>query len=311
MRNGLIAFILLVGITLPLNAQPGVYFETEISQTSVWPGDRIHYRITLTAAQGVKLALEDFDVRNVNFEPFFLIERELTSVETEEETRYVFDFLLANYEVGDKQVEIPGLTFRYETSGPLQANAPSTQEMRIPPLPMSVRSTLNQPLDQAWIMESLLISQVPLRSWVPLLAGLAGLLVSSLPLGVWVWKKVPDWQARRHQLNRKEFLHQCSLSLDQVDRRLASNNVEIKDEYHTLENLVHKYVHYFWDLQVEGLTHEELAAKLDQGQILPGSSEALAGVFEHGQTCRYGPDNGADWETTMRQDLQEMKKLCV
>ena len=311
MRNVLIALILLVGITLPLNAQPGVYFETEISQTSVWPGDRIHYRITLTAAQGVKLALEDFDVRNVNFEPFFLIERELTVVETEEETRYVFDFLLANYEVGDKQVEIPGLTFRYETSAPLQANAPSTQEMRIPPLPMSVRSTLNQPLDQAWIMESLLISQVPLRSWVPLLAGLAGLLVSSLPLGVWVWKKVPDWQARRHQLSRKKFLDQCSLSLNQLDRRLASNNVEIKDEYYTLEKWVGEYVQYFWDIQAEGLTHAELTAKLNQGQPLPRSSEALAGVFEHGQTCRYGPDNSADWKTTMRQDLQEMKKLCV
>lgn len=311
MQKGLIALILLAGLTLPLNAQSGVYFETEISQTSVWPGDRIHYRITLTAAQGVKLALEDFDVRNVNFEPFYLIERELTTEEMEEETRYLFDFLLANYEVGDKQVEIPGLTFRYETSGSVQTNAPSTQEMRIPPLPMSVRSTLNQPLDQAWIMESLLISQVPLRSWVPLLAGLAGLLVSSLPLGVWVWKKVPDWQARRHQLNRKEFLHQCSLSLDQVDRRLASNNVEIKDEYHTLENWVQKYVHYFWDFQVEGLTHAELAAKLDEGQLLPGSSKALAGVFEHGQTCRYGPDNDADWKTTIRQDLQEMKKLCV
>lgn len=311
MRNGLIALILLVGIILPLNAQPGVYFETEISQTSVWPGDRIHYRITLTATQGVKLALEDFDVRNVNFEPFVLIGRELTAEETEENTRYVFDFLLANYEIGDKQVEIPGLTFRYETSGSVQANAPSTQEMRIPPLPMLVRSTLNRPLDQAWIMESLLISQVPIRSWVPLLAGLAGLLVSSLPLGVWVWKKVPDWQARRQQLSRKTFLHQCSLSLDQLDRRLASNNVEIKDEYHTLEKWVGEYVHYFWDIQAQGLTHAELAARLDQGQLLPRQSEALTGVFEHGQTCRYGPDNGAEWKTTIRQDLQEMKKLCV
>ncbi len=176
---------------------------------------------------------------------------------------------------------------------------------------MSVRSTLNEPLDQAWIMESVPISQVPVRSWVPLLAGLAGLLVSSLPLGVWVWKKVPDWQARRHQLSRKTFLQQCSLSLDQLDRRLSSNNVEIKDEYHTLEKLAGQYVHYFSDIHSEGLTYAEWAAKLDQGQLLPKSSEALAGVFEHGQTCRYGPDNGADWETTIRQDLQEMKKLCV
>ena len=315
MRNGLIAVILTVGITSVLNAQteetqPDISFETDISQTAVWPGDRIHYRITLTVAQGVKVNIEDFAEENVDFEPFFLIEREHFTEEVREEMRYVFDYLLANYEIGDKQIEIPGLIFRYEKSGPAGANEPTTSEMQIPPWPMSVRSTLNQAVELSWIQEALPTPAIPVRSWIPLLAGMAGLLVSSLPLGVWVWRKVPDWQARRRQLGRKKFLRQCELSLEQLEKSMSSNNVEMKNQYQDLEKVVQKYIHYFWKIPAQGLTHSEVAARLNQEQLLPSQSDALVRVFEHGQSCRYAPKNGGGWDGTFQQDLQGIKKLC-
>ena len=317
MRNELIAVLLMVGITSVLNAQdetsrdqPDISVEASTSQTSVWPGDRIHYLITLTVAQGVEVAIEDFDEQNISFEPFYLIEKQQTREEVGDQVRYVFDYLLANYEIGDKQVEIPGLIFRYERPGPAEANAPTMEEEQIPPWPMSVRTTLNQPVEQSWIQESLPISEIPARSWVPLLAGMAGLLVSSLPLGVWVWRKVPDWQARRRQLSRKKFLHQCWLSLDQLEKSMSSNNVEMKNQYQDLEKVVQKYIHYFWEIPAQGLTHPEVAARLNQEQLLPSQNDALVRVFEHGQSCRYAPENGGGWDDTFRQDLQGIKKLC-
>ena len=315
MRNELIAVLLMVCMTSLMTAQTeetqtDISVETVSSQTSVWPGDRIHYRITLTAAQGVQIAMDDFDEQNVSFEPFYLIGREHFTEEVGEEVRYVFDYLLANYEIGDKQVEIPGLIFRYEKSGPAGANEPTTAEMQIPPWPMSVRSTLNQPVEQSWIQESLPNPAIPLRSWVPLLAGMAGLLVSSLPLGVWVWRKVPDWQARRRQLSRKSFLRQCWLSLDQLEKSMTSNNVEMKNQYQDLEKVVQKYIRYFWEISAQGLTHPELAARLNQEQLLPSQSDTLIRVFEHGQSCRYAPENGGGWADTFGQDLKEVKKLC-
>jgi hypothetical protein len=291
-------------------AQTDISIETVSSQTSVWPGDRIHYRITLTAAPDVQVAMDDFDEQNVSFEPFYLIEREYFTEEVGEEVRYVFDYLLANYEIGDKQVEIPGLIFRYEKSGPAGANEPTTAEMQIPPSPMSVRSTLNQPVEQSWIQEALPNPAIPLRSWAPLLAGLAGLLVSSLPLGVWVWRKVPDWQARRRQLSRKKFLRQCWLSLDQLEKSMTGNNVEMKNQYEDLEKVVQKYIRYFWEISAQGLTSPELAARLNQQELLPSQSDALVKVFEHGQSCRYAPENGGGSGDTFGQDLKEIKKLC-
>lgn len=315
MRNGLIAVLLMVGITSLVNAQDETSqdqptIEASTSQTSVWPGDRIHYRITVTVAQDVEVATEYFDEEHVSFEPFYLIEREHFTEEVGEKLRHVFDYLLANYEIGDKQVEIPGWIFTYGKSGASGANEPTTAEMQIPPWPMSVRSTLNQPVEESWIQESLPTPAGPLQSWVPLLAGMAGLLVSSLPLGVWVWRQVPDWQARRRQLSRKKFLRQCWLSLDQLEKSMTSNNVEMKNQYQDLEKVVQKYIHYFWEIPAQGLTDPELAARLSQEQLLPSQTDALVQVVEHGQSCRYAPENGGGWNDTFRQDVKEIKKLC-
>lgn len=310
-RNGLVAVALLVGISLSLSAQDGIEFKTEVSQTSVWPGDRIHYTITLTVGEDVEVALEDFDVQNISFEPFVLVEKQQTEEKVGDRLRYQFDYLLANYEIGDKQVEIPGLIFRYETSGPVEANVPTIQEMQILPLPVSIRSTLNQPVEDSWIRESMPMAGVSRQSWIILLAGCAGLLVSSLPLGAWAWKQIPDWQARRRQVGRKKFLTQCRVSLDQLEWRLTSDSVPIKEQYQSLEEVVRDYISYFWDVQAQGLIHTELMARLNQREISSREKEILAGVFEHGQNCRYAPDNETAWEEAFRQDLEEVKRFCV
>ena len=86
MRNELIVMFLLAGMSLGLSAQtetapPDVSYETDVSQTSVWPGDRIHYLITLTVEADLQVNLEDFNEENVSFEPFHLIEMQQTREE--------------------------------------------------------------------------------------------------------------------------------------------------------------------------------------------------------------------------------------
>ena len=313
-RNGLVAASLLFVLTVSLNAQESAQkeleFTTKVSQTSVWPGDRIHYIITLTVNKDIKVALEDFSEDNVSFEPFVLVEKQQTEEDLGEQTRYVFDYLIANYEIGDKQVELPGLIFRYETSVQ-ETNVPTTQEKQIPVQPMSVRSTLNQPVEESWIQEELPMAATLRQTWVALLAGFAGLLVSTLPLGAWAWKQIPDWQARRRQLSRKKFLTQCRVSLDKLEWRLTSDNVEIKEQYQSLEELVRGYVQYFFDVQAQGLTHTELDARLSQDGISSSEKEAFAQVVEHGQNCRYAPENGTNWEASFRQDLEQIKQFCI
>jgi hypothetical protein len=286
-----------------------ITFETMASQTSVWPGDRFHYTITLTAPQDVKIALEDFDEQNVSFEPFILDRKTQSEKPLEDQVQYEIDYLLSNYEIGDKQMEIPALIFRYEKQGPGDANEPSTDEMQIPALPISVRSTLNQPVQESWIREALSGDEGSSRGWIVIMAGLAGLVVSSLPLGAWAWKQIPNWQARRHQLNRKQFLDKCLGSIRQMERADINNGDTIKDQYEILQRLTLDYISYFWEVQAEGLTSNELSKHLEESEAPPGDSTALAGVLEHGHSCLYGPETKG-WEDTFRQDLTEVKRLC-
>ncbi|MEE8349792.1 MAG: hypothetical protein V3R94_09495 [Acidobacteriota bacterium] len=317
-RNGLVAALLLFVATMSLSAQEDartsteedLEFTTSVSQTSVWPGDRIHYVITLNVAPNVKVDLNSFSVDNVSFEPFVLLGQEQTEEEIGGQIRYVFDYLIANYEIGDKQVEIPEMIFQYDTGGQ-ETNVPTTKEMLIPVQPMSVRSTLNQPVEALWIQEDLPMTDVLRQTWVALLAGLAGLLVSTLPLGAWAWKQIPDWQARRRQLSRKKFMTQCQDKLKNLERGLSGDDVDIKAQYESLEEMVHGYVQYFFDVRAQGLTHTELASRLSQDEIPSNESGAFAQAVEHGQNCRYAPENGTHWEESFRQDLEQIRQFCI
>jgi ABC-type sulfate transport system substrate-binding protein len=146
---------------------------------------------------------------------------------------------------------------------------------------------------------------------VALLAGFAGLMVSTLPLGAWAWKQIPDWQARRRQLSRKKFQTQCRVSLDQLERRLTSDDVEIKEQYQSLEELVRGYLQYFFSLQTQGLTHAELTSRMNQDELASKETGVFAQVFEHSQNCRYAPENGTNWEDSFRQDVKQVKQFCI
>ena len=290
-------------------AEEGITFETVTSQTSAWPGDRFHYTITLSVPKEMRVALEDFDETNVSFEPFILDGKTQTEKDLGDRIQYEIDYLLANYEIGDQQVEIPGLIFRYEHQGPATANAPSTSEMQIPPAPFAVRTTLNQPVQDSWIRETLPRSEGPTPGWGVVLAGLAGLAVSTLPLGAWVWKQIPDWQARRRQLNRKQFLQKCLDSIRQLERDAANNGDAIKDHYEELQKVIREYTAYFWDVDAKGLTHTELSEKLRMDEASPRESEVLAAVVEHGQNCLYARQ-ASGWREIFQEDLNEVRRLC-
>ena len=303
----LFAAAALTAATGLLAAQPDISLDASISKTSLWPGDRFHYRITLTVPEGVKVALEDFEEESVNFDPFVLVERHLESGEAAGGgVRHEFDYLLANYEIGDQLLEIPALIFRYER-GSVETNTPTTEEKRIPPLPISVRSTQNQPLQRTWIRESLLAQAAPSRNLGILFLGLAGLLMSSFPLAAEIWRRIPDWQARRSRLTRKKFLSEIADSIGLIEKSSGPES-EVKSRYQSLEDLVRRYAEYFWEMQIGGLTADELSNKLDQADA---RHQVLVQIVEHGQECRYSPSGEGRWDALLREDLQRLKALCT
>lgn len=294
------------GLALNAAAQSPIQFQRTVSQTSVWPGDRLDYTITLRVSPEVKVALEDFDEKSVNFEPFFLVRRTLTSRETPDgNIRHQINYLLANFEVGDKQVEIPGLTFRYE-GGRSAAEGPSIQEMRIPPFPILVRTTLNRPLQESWIRESLPTSSQFAYPWWLLTIGIVGIVLAGLPLGGWVWRQLPKWQARRQRLSRKDFIRNWQAELS---RLTSDQQGEIKDRFGTLDRLVRSCIAYSRGIETDGLTSKELGKRLGVGGSNDVGARTLIRVLEHSEKCRYGPPDLERWEPILREDLEALQNF--
>ncbi|MBI2821242.1 MAG: hypothetical protein HYX74_03365 [Acidobacteria bacterium] len=329
-RNSLITLLLLLGIaTTPAAAQQGagrgqasdvpeapegqlsggITYTHELSQTSLWPGDRFHYTIALKVPEGVKISLDDFDRKAVNFKPFSLTDTHRVTEELADSSiRYQFEYLLANYEIGNRTLEIPRVIFHSQKTADAGTREPTSTELQIPPLPIAVRSTLYQPAKQSWIQESLALDYTANRAWMaPVGLGIAGLLISAIPLLVWAWNQVPQWRSRERKVSQKQFLRQCTRSLDMLGKGFDKNSEEVKRQYQLLEGVAHRYVHYFWNVDAEGLTGKELVASLQKMNVPPKQRDLLTTIVDHGQTCRYSRTNGGQWTTVFQQDLREMR----
>jgi len=291
-------------------AQAALQFRQEVSQSALWPGDRFRYSITVMVPVGVHVAVEDFDRKNINFAPFVLNDtaRETTTLPSGA-LRYRFDYLLSNYEIGTKNVELPRIIFRYQPVAEAGSPRPTTTEMAIPALPMAVRSTLNQPLSESWIAESLAMAPLGKPLWMLIGLGVVGLLVSSIPAWSWARSQAAQWKARRAQPTRQEFLTQWAQSLDELER--VDTGVDVKARFLSLERHARDYVRHAWKLSAAGWTPEQLRVRLDALQVSPQIREVLETTVDHAQHCRYAPDDPAAWEERFRQDLNSLRTLAA
>ena len=285
-----------------------VPFTREVSQTSVWPGDRFTYTVTLTVPQGMKISLDDFDRKAVNFKPFTLTDTQRATEELEDGViRYKFVYLLNNFEIGDRTIEIPRVIFHYQKSQ-TTGKEPATAEVHIPPQPIAIRSTLTGPYKESWILENLRGDTQPSRAWVMYMAlGIAGVIISLIPLVVWGVAQIPQWRNRERKISRSKFQEQCSRSLGVLGKGLDKGLDEVKRQYEALEGVAHQYVEYNWNIPAAGLTGEELTRKLEKKSGAAKQSQVLAKVLDHGQDCRYSANSGSDWTAIFQQDLRDLK----
>jgi hypothetical protein len=300
----------LLGVLLaPGSARAAIPVEQDVSHTAVWPGDRFRYSITITVPAGGHLAREDFDRKNLDFAPL-VVDRTATETLTlpNGATRVRFDYFLSNYETGNRTVELPRIVFRFQPTGQAAGSArPATEEMAIPALPIAVRSTLNQPLSDSWIVESLAAPPLGGPRWPLVAAGVVGLLVSSIPAWAWLRVQAARWRARRSRPTRRQFLDQWARSFDDI----GTADGDVRERFLSLETLAREYVRHAWNLPAEGLTAAQLGSRLEALRVSAETRAVLTSVVDDAQHCRYAPPGGAGWEERFRRDREELKGLAA
>ncbi len=290
-------------------AGAALHVQQEVSQTAVWPGDRFRYSITIEVPAGTQVALEDFDRKNVNFAPFVANDATTTTTATPSgATRYRFDYVLSNYETGSRSVELPRIVFRYQPVTPPGTTKPTTVEEAVPALPISVQSTLNQPLKDSWIEESLATPHTARSRWIAVVLGLIGLAVSSVPLWMWLHATLIAWRARREQPSWQQFLQRWAGSLDDLSR---ADGTDIKARFRSLEDLVDQYLIQACHCSLVGMTPAQLHATLEAIPVNPDVRAVLESAVDHAQHCRYAPPGEHGWEERFRDDVDGLRALAA
>lgn len=298
-----------LGTVVPSLAQPTVRVTQDIDKTAVFAGERFVYSVLLTVPPGAHLAVEDFQAKNVNFSPF-VVNGVTPHTETLSDgtVKHRFDYSLSSYETGDKPVELQRIVFRYQPVGETGAARAATAEMAVPAIPVAVRSTLNQPLADSWIRESLPVGALPDVPWLLVGIGVVGLLVSSLPLWFGLRTQLAAWNERRGRPSRRQFLEQWRRSLERIE---ADTTTDIKTRFHTLEALALQYTHELWEVPATGFTPEDLRRKLEELQVDPVTREVLAEALDQAQQCRYSPPDAVGWEENLRRGVVGLRTLAA
>ncbi len=283
-----------------------------LDRTAVYTGDRLRYTIQLRVAAGTQLAAEDFERKNINFGPL-VVDDVVTSstLLSSGETQYRFEYLLSNYETGNKTIELPRIVFRYQAAGDAEGQRRPTEEMAVPALPIAVRSTLNQPLADSWVQESLPTSFPVRPRWLFVVVGcgVLGLLVSSLPVWSLLRRRFDAWKAGRGQPTWREFLDRWARSLDELAQ--AGKETDVKDRFGALQGFAREYVLQAWKLPVEGLTAEQLRTRLEDLGATANARDVLEMTVGDAQDCRYAPADATAWEEKFRKDLSDLRALAT
>lgn len=292
----------------PVPASP-IRVDRELSQTSVLPGDRFQYRLTISAPSDLKISVEDLSGRSAMFSPFVLMET-TSSIEDGRDWRvYVFEYTLASYEIGNGTVPIPAQVFRYQAASESAADR-RISEFQVPAMPVATRSTLNQAVADATIRPFLPRPFRPRQQaglWAT--AGAVGLALSAVPLFLWVIRVVRR-RLQQPRVNQRRARREAARALQAVAAMSVTGAEELKQAYRALEQVGRTYLAKSWSaVKADALTDADFARVGASAGVPQKITEVLAAVFAHGQKCRYSKPDLDAWRPTFKADLTAVGDL--
>ncbi len=292
----------------PVPASP-IRVDQELSQTSVLPGDRFQYRLTISAAADLKISVEDLSGRSAMFTPFVLMDS-VSSVEDRPDSRlYMFEYTLASYEIGNGTVPIPAQVFRYQAAS-ASASDRRISEFQVPPMPVATRSTLNQPVADATIRPFLPRPFRPRQQaglWAA--AGAVGLALSAVPLVVWMVRFLRR-RLQQPRVNQRRARREAARALQAVAALSVTGTEELKQAYRALEQVGRMYLAKSWGgVRAGALTDADFARVGASAGVPQKITEVLAAVFANGQKCRYSKPDLDAWRPTFQADLTAVGDL--
>jgi hypothetical protein len=280
--------ILLVTAAVPARAQD-IDLRSTVSQTALWVGAPITYRVALSCRPGVEVLQEDLAADRLPLDGLQVVGHSIDRhVASDGRVEYVVTYQLATFEPGAEAVGVRDWIVRYGSTGPA-GQTTAARELTIPGVPLAWRSALPGALAALELRSNVVAPAAPGWWGSTRSASLALLAMSALLFASAIVRRV----AAGGRLRVRRRIKRTS-PRDVQTAFAAIREAEVTDParrlaaYDDLDATVRRMVAGMTTAPAAALTAGELRTRLATGSANVDVND-IARVLEECERARYQP----------------------
>jgi hypothetical protein len=289
-----------------------VQVATSVSQTALWPGDRVDFTVELTSAPNVGVLDDDLTQDKLKLEGLEAIGAETERLaDSRGTTRIRVRYHLTTYEVGTPTVQIGDWTARYYARRPGQRaqDAVPAGEITIPGAVLALRSTLPDDLQSLDVRAGRSFEPAPASRQVAQVVGIGLLIVSAAPLGLWIvslTRKARRPRPRRRAQTARDETRDALARLRSTD---GSTPLERREGFARLDQILRRHLAQLADMPALALTADEVTERLRANDRLPAGP--IGDVLTDCEQARYAPLDRVPTAERLRSAVETTEQLLL
>lgn len=284
---------------------PIVQFEVQLSQTAIWVGDLLEYRITLFHDDQVEILQDNLKPENINVDPFGLVDLTVEPRRSGQVHILEIIFRLTIMDEVASEVVIPPLNIYYATRrpGPLgNGTEVETHTLVIPEKKIGLRSTLTS--DSRDIRDTVKVEPpgfVARSIWIPAWV-VIGLFV--FQTARWSLARYRQETEKRLKVDRETVGRQALSALDQLDGEARVE--ELSERCQQISEILRNTIREVFEIKTASLTPGELREELVGKNVKTSLADGVYNVLKECEAVSYAYPPSTD----ERNDLGTLIGSC-
>jgi len=293
-------------------ANPEVEVSTSVSQTALWPGDRVDFIVELTCAPNVGVLDDDLTQDKLKLEGLEAIGAETERLgDSRGATRIRVRYHLTTYEVGAPTVRIGDWTVRYYAQRPGQRpeDAVPAGEITIPGAVLALRSTLPDDLQRLDVRAGRSFEPAPAALKAAHVVGIGLLIVSAAPIGLWIVSLARKARRPRPRRRTQAARNETREALGELRSMERSTPLERREGFARLDQILRRHLAQLANMPALALTADEVTERLRANDRLPAGP--IGDVLTDCEQARYAPLDRVPTAERLRTAVETTEQLLL
>jgi hypothetical protein len=269
-------------------AADDVRVQTGLSQTALWVGSVVTYRVTLTCRAGVDVLPEDLAADKLPLNGLQVVGQQVArDVGRDGSTKYMVDYQLTTFEPGAETLAVGDWTVRFAAAPSARGGSAPAQELQIPGAVLAWRSALPAMPATLDLRGDRSVEFVP--SWWKS-SRVAGFTLIAASAATFAWLIVTRMTSARPRKSRRRVNRNAMRDLRTALAGLRDADVSTPAErlaaYASLEAALRRHVAETAAVPARALTPSEFRERMSG---MPLAADELSRVLSDCERARYQP----------------------